>query len=204
MQYYVKIVGVEEALKKFSAQKVARVVQSSLNETVKSTMSKASDLIRNEKGWRIKKEDFDRNVRLKLAQMNDLIATLTVVRVSAKTGKATGKTSFPLTYFGAKMGGSTWSATGRRARRAGVTVQVKRGGTTARFPRAFIATMKSGHRGVFRNIGGKASTGRDRIREIKVVTIAHMFRGTIKPLKIHARDYFAKRFKSKIKGWRQA
>jgi len=50
----------------------------------------------------------------------------------------------------------------------GVTARTK----TGRYPRAFIATMKSGHRGVFQRNPGAKRLG---IYELDVVSIAHVF-----------------------------
>ena len=205
----VKVEGIKEALTKFDPKVVERAAVSTLNEVIKSTRSLASDLVRNERGWNIKKSDFDSRVKMKLAKRNDAQAALSASRISAATGRGTGKDSFALTYFGAKQVQRTSSgviiSTSKLAKKqkrsklgSGVTVNVKKGGTAARFPRAFLATMKSGHTGVFRRVEGKASTGRNKIAEIKVVTLATMFRGTFPQLAQHAREQFAKRFPSKL------
>lgn len=54
-----------------------------------------------------------------------------------------------------------------RGRGRGVTARTN----TKRYPHAFIATMKSGHRGVFQRVG-KARLG---IRELRNVSLGHVF-----------------------------
>lgn len=208
MQINIKVQGVEQALKKFDVKKVERAVFSTLNETIKSTKSEASRTIRKERGFKIRKEDLDQRIELTPARIGIARAIITVSKYVA--GK---KASFSLPYFGAQearrySGGvivKSKKNLDKRQKRSklggGVTVQVIRGGKIARFPHAFIAKMKSGHVGVFRNVSeteGLASTGKDKIREIKVITVADMFRGITTKLKNHAQEYFQKRFKSKL------
>ena len=205
----VRVEGIKEALAKLDPKIVEKAAVSTLNEVIKSTRSMASDLIRNERGFNIKKSDFDSRVKMTLAKRGSAQAALSASRISAATGRGTGKDSFALTYFGAKEARRTSDGviiTSRRIAKkqkrtklgSGVTVQVKKGGTVARYPRAFIQVMKSGHIGVFRRVEGKAKTGKDKIAEIKVITLATMFRGTFPRLAEHAREQFAKRFPSKL------
>lgn len=48
---------------------------------------------------------------------------------------------------------------GERQTRRGVSVQVRRGGARKVIPRTFLATMKSGHRGIFWRRKGEGPTG---------------------------------------------
>ena len=209
MNITVKVEGIKEALEKFDPKVVGKAAVSTMNEVIKSTRTFASDIIRNERGFKILKSDFDKRVEMKPARMNDLTAVLTVHRISAKFGWRTGKDSFALTYFGAKEARRTSVGVTIKSRKgikkqkrtgmgSGVTVQVLKGGTVARFPHAFIATMKSGHIGVFRRVEGKAATGKQKIAERKVITLATMFRGTLPKLREHALQKFKERFPGKL------
>lgn len=72
-----------------------------------------------------------------------------------------GKPSFTIRIFGKRIPLIEFSA---RQTRAGVTVAVKKGARKL-IPHAFIATMKSGHRGVFvRSFGSGAISGRHLFR----------------------------------------
>jgi len=207
----VRIEGIEQIIKKFYSPKVKQAIQSALNETALSTKTLASDLIRNECGFKIKKSDLDKRLELRLARGYNFTAILSAKRISAFSGMRTGHDSFSLTYFGAKearrfSGGVHIKSrkgikTQKRTRLgSGVTVQVLKGGRTARFPRAFIAKMESGHIGVFRRIEGSKMKSKDKaqIREVKVITVASMFSKTLNKLKQHATEYFAKIFQSKL------
>lgn len=210
MQITVKVEGVEEALEKFNARTVERAMISTLNETVKSTLTLASKLIRNERGFKILKSDFDKRVKIDLARRGSYKAALTASRISASTGRFTGNDSFALPYFGAKEAQRFSGGVRIKSRKgvkiqkrtgmgSGVSVQVLRGGRTARFPKAFIATMKSGHIGVFRRIEAQSlKTHKTMIREIKVVTLATMFRGTLPRLAEYAQNKFKERFAGKL------
>lgn len=211
MQVTVRIKGLERVRKLLDPKKVDRATVSTLNRVIRSTKTKASTLIRKEKGWKIKKRDFDKRIEIKKARRGDLEAVLSVRRISAATGRRTGKESFALTYFGAKEIRKTASGVllrqrGRqglitkkqkRSKRAGgVTVQVLRGGRVAHYPRAFIARMKSGHVGVFRHV---TVNGRQKIREIRTISVATMFRGTLPALQAHARERWRKEFPAQLR-----
>ena len=209
MIIYVKVEGIKEALEKFDPKVVSKAAVSTLNEVVKSTRTLASDLVRNKRGFKILKSDFDKRVEIKPARMNDLTAVLTAHRISTSFGWRTGHDSFSLTYFGAKEARRTSKGVTIKSRKgvktqkrtgmgSGVTVQVLKGGTVARFPHAFVATMKSGHIGVFRRVAGKASPGKQKIVEAKVISLVTMFRGTIPQLQAYALQKFKERFLSKL------
>lgn len=205
MNFHIKIEGVKEAFEKFSPKVVEKATISTLNEVAKSAKTLASTLVRKERGWKISKQDFDDKIKFIAAKRSDTRAILSISRFAGSK-----KASFALPYFGAKeilkyKAGGVRITTRKLAKKqkrtksgSGVTVQVKRGGREARFPHGFIAVMKSGHIGAFRRIEGKARTGRQKIREIKVITAAEMFAGTINQLKIHASEQFKKRFPSKL------
>lgn len=151
---------------------------SALNKMAQQAKSEASRRIRSR--YNIKKGDLDSNFRLRRASVNNLSAIVT----------ASGN-PLPLYDFGA------------RQTKAGVSVMVLKGQRKVVQPidgrRAFIATMSSGHVGVFVRKG----KSRLPIQELSSLSIPQMF-GTknvmgaltafvnerLRPLLVHEIEFF--------------
>lgn len=204
--------GLERALNLLDPNKVEAAATDSINRVAASTKAKASHIIRNDEGWKIKKRDLDKRLAYTKARKGHLEAVLYPRRVSGKTGRLTGKESFPLTYFGAqevrksanqvlmRKRGKEGLVTKRQKRTklpGGVRVKTQRGENYARYPKAFIARMKSGHVGVFRNVEGGKWGG--KIREIRTVGVTTMFANIEPRLEEHAIKRWRKEFPAKLR-----
>lgn len=192
----IKIEGMQRIIDILDPDKFRKALTPSINRALSSTRTEASRLIRKEKGWKIKKKDLDSRISFTKATKSKHHGVLYV--------NDGGHNSISLTYFGAKevrhLKGRVRVQTRhvgkvqqRTKAKSGVHVQVKRGGKKAHYPNAFIATMKSGHIGVFRNIENGKWTG--KIREIRTVSPATMFKGIKKFLEKHALKVFIKEFR---------
>lgn len=169
----IKVTGIEEALEAFSARNVDLALRQSINRAAQSGKSIASEEIR--KVYNVKAGDVSQRIKVSLARMDRLAATLDI------SGRP-----MSLSYFGAKQiaagrtiskgkDGMLKSAGNARMRakgpvQQGVMVQVLKGKPTV-LRHAFMAQMKkSGHIGVFRREG----KSRLPIYEKYVVTIPTM------------------------------
>jgi hypothetical protein len=95
---------------------------------------------------------------------NGLTATISA---KAKRVGSSGKSRIPLIDFGATGG-----------KRNGVKFKILRGGSATRMRHAFIATMPSGHRGVYQRVPGSR-----KIVEVMGIDVPVMFAGKrVKPL----------------------
>lgn len=207
MQVQIKTKNFKKFLKRLDPKKVDKIIQQSLNRAAKSTKTKASTIIRKEKGFRIRKRDVDKKIVVVKTTGNRHR-----VVIYAKTGGKRAN-SFPLTDFGAKevkqLKGSV-KTLNKRTTKAGITglqakigkrsrltggvwVQVRRNGPKVFYPDSFIAQMKSGHIGVFR-IKEDGS-----LEERRVISIFTMFRGILKPLSMHGRLTFRKEVVRRIR-----
>lgn len=98
------------------------------------------------------------------ASNNGMTATISA---KAKKVGSSGKSRIPLIKFGATGG-----------KKGGVKFKILRGGTSGRLTHAFIATMKSGHRGVYQRM-----LGSKKIVEVMGIDVPVMFAGRrVKPL----------------------
>jgi hypothetical protein len=89
-----------------------------------------------------------------------------------------------------------------RGRGRGVTARVK--GTRVRYPDAFIATMRSGHRGVFRRVGGERRSpggwGKNLpIRELKGPSIWKVFQNHRAVALARGREQLVKNLRSELR-----
>lgn len=137
---------------------------SALNKVAASTKTAASEAIRQI--YNIKKSDVDRGIgKLSKARADNLRASIHV-----------RGPRLPLIYFAA------------RQLKPGVSVNVKRASGRKLIPHAFIADMKSGHRGVYERRGKK----RLPIREFFGPSIPQLFKGAdvYKVMEAHATAKF--------------
>lgn len=165
----VKVEGLKEALAMFDPKKVKKAAASALKKVAQQARTEASSAIRER--FNIKKGDVDKKIEVKEGRQdrNNLTATLYI------TGKG-----ISLTYFGAKerRGPKVISRKGikvlkRQPKGAqGVQVKIMKDGKITTLPHAFIATMKSGHVGVFIRKG----KGRTPIIEKRLVSIPTLFK----------------------------
>lgn len=118
--------GITASLTKYVGEQQLAVVRA-LNKTAMETRTAASVEVRGA-GYNIKSSAIKRSLAIKRASRGNLVVMLT----------ATGK-RIPLINYGA------------RQTKRGVSFSVKNGRQTLRH--AFIATMQSGHVGVFQRIG---------------------------------------------------
>lgn len=224
----INISGITNVTKRLDPKLVDRSILLALNRTAKNAKTRASTMIRNDRGFKIKKMDLDKRLDLILAKAGSstkMEATLLARRISAATGGRTGRDSFSLTYFGFKETRKTKSAgviiKGRgkkgelKVKRqkstkalGGVSGQIIKGGPVTRIVGAFIAQMASGHIGVFVNVGKHSAsvlkktpgaTKKDRIKERRVVSVASMFKGIRNKLKAHVKKQFRKEYVSQLR-----
>lgn len=162
----VKIDGLKEAMAMFDPKKVERAAASALKKVAQQARTEASSTIRER--FNIKKADVDKKIEVKQVNRNSLTATLLI------TGRG-----ISLTYFGAKerRGPKVISRKGIKILKRqpkgtqGVQVTIMKDGKVTTLPHAFIATMKSGHIGVFIRKG----KGRTPIIEKALVSIPTLF-----------------------------
>jgi hypothetical protein len=133
-------------LKKFDniREESPKVIARTLNKVATSARAQAAREITNA-GYGIKQAAIRRQLSIRRATFSELTAVI----------KATGR-PIPLSNYGA------------RQNKQGVSVAVLHGRKTIKS--AFIATMKSGHVGVFVRVGSAAerSIGRGRYKEFKL------------------------------------
>jgi hypothetical protein len=130
MSNTVELIGVEEALKKFDPQIVSKATTAALNKVGSQAFTAASKEIRSE--YNIKAKDLKKAFEFKKAR-----GSVWLAEIQAK-GKGT-----PLIYFSAKQ------------TKKGVTARVLKAKGRKTYPSRFIATMKSGYKGVFVREGKK-------------------------------------------------
>lgn len=162
----VKIDGLKEAMAMFDPKKVERAAANALKKVAQQARTEASSSIRER--FNIKKADVDEKIEVKQLNRSEMTATLLI------TGRG-----ISLTYFGAKerRGARVISRKGikvlkRQPKGAqGVQVKILKNGKVTSLPNAFMATMKSGHIGVFIRKG----KGRTPIIEKALVSIPTLF-----------------------------
>lgn len=119
---------IKQRLARYPKQ-ASKAMARTLNKVAKSTRTDISDKIRNRMGYKIKKGDLDKTMKVsRKATSGRLVAVLTAI------GKR-----IPLIKFAAKQ------------TKRGVTVAVRKGAKRLRLPNAFIASVRS--RSVFQRIG---------------------------------------------------
>lgn len=209
MPIELKITGLDRVLSMLDPKKVDKAASMTINRVGSSTRTKASDIIRNDRGFKLKKTTVDKRLVLKKARPNAPAAVLRPKKERAKTGKTrttTNRDSFSLLDFGAKdvrkgrfgvittskskHGGLVAARTKRTRGPGGVKVKVRKSGKVAHFPQAFITQMPSGHSGVFRRLPGTKmrKKKKERISEIRTISVATMFKSIRPKLIVHARN----------------
>lgn len=176
----VRLEGIEEARKAVAPGIVTKAAKLAINEAESAARKAAKKEIRAK--WNIKPAKVNQEIkRVKVAQASDLTAIV----------QAKGR-PISLAYFGAREIRRVTKGRGGKYRQAkGVTVQIVPG-IGKSYPRAFMATMASGYRGVFMNeknffnrsgyqyhmpTRGKYAgrRGRTGIVSMSTITIASMF-----------------------------
>lgn len=164
----VEIKGLKEAMAMFDPKKVERAAASALKKVAQQARTEASSSIRER--FNLKKGDVDKKIEVKQGRQDRSALTATLY--------ITGR-GISLTYFGAKerRGPKVISRKGikvlkRQPKGAqGVQVKIMKDGKVTSLPNAFIATMKSGHVGVYIRPG----KGRTPIIEKGLVSIPTLF-----------------------------
>lgn len=106
------------------------------------------------------------------AVREDLNATARAVRKSMHVKKARGRGAAPAVDLTVEMKPLPLGAFQARQTAKGATFKVKKGGGRKVIPRTFVATMKSGHKGVYRRVRvGKKRVGRLPIEELKTASV---------------------------------
>lgn len=146
----VTVTGVEELRAALSAapKRAEWALRTAINETANHARTESVRRIGQE--WNAKQKDIRKALTVTKATAGRLEAS-----VQATGGRGKG---IPLVVFGA------------RQTRKGVTVKVKRAGGRGLLPGAFIATMKSGKRGVFVR-GAKSRKGGTPYRALPIRTV---------------------------------
>lgn len=155
----------------FDPRKVDKAAQMALNSAV--TRGKAEAARQLTARWNLKRADVGRATRVIKASKNAGVATITI------SGRPLSLTYFGAQWFRGQRVTSRKSSSVRKrpTGRSGVFVDILRGEPTTHKPHAFIATMKSGHIGVFERVPGSRMKSKDKeqIIERKTITIASMF-----------------------------
>lgn len=165
----IKLSGVKEAMEMFDPNVVRKAARSAISKIATQSKTEASKVIRER--FNIKKSDLDSKLKITPPRRDNLTAIIT----------ATGR-PISLTYFGAQQlttqNRLISRTVGRQLKRAvkrgqGVTVKIIKAKASTRLPRAFIATMRNSHIGVFIRQG----KSRLHITEKSLVTIPTLFAG---------------------------
>lgn len=128
METGIELIGVKEALEKFNPQIVAKATTAALNKVGAQAFTEASKQIRED--YAVSASGLKKSFEFRKAK-----GTAWLVELRAK-GKGT-----PLIYFQA------------RQTKPGVTAIVKRSSGRKLYPHRFIATMRTGHKGVYMRKG---------------------------------------------------
>lgn len=164
----VKVKGLKEAMAMFDPKKVKKAAASALKKVAQQARTEASSVIREK--YDIKKSDLDKKIEVRAPRYGseELVAYVTI---SSKRG-------ISLIYFSAKnIKGNkvTTRKVSKVLKRApgtqGVFVRILKDGKVAHLPKSFIATMKSGHIGVF-----VRKRGSGKILERSLVTESTLFK----------------------------
>lgn len=203
----ITLTGVKELMSRLDPKNVVASAKPALERTKSSARTEAVRLITSV--WNIKKKDLEttrtgkQRIDVTGRVGDDLTATITF-----------WSGGISLVYFGAKEFRLTAARTRQTAKRMGqkykagsrellgIRVQTLKGGRVALL-RQFFATMRSGHKGVFRRDrrGGKTKAGNPKITESSAVGIATMVNQprVLRPLKQHIEETFAKRLTHELK-----
>lgn len=101
------------------------------------------------------------SLKIKQAYVRDRLSTSRATRVNLTAHIAAAAQQIPLAAFNAK------GPEPSRGKGRGVTANTPQ----RRYPHAFLATMRSGHRGVFERVG----KARLKIRELRTASVAAVF-----------------------------
>jgi len=129
MSITVRVEGLDKVARMLDPKRFERVVRRTVNKTAAKAKTAMSKEVR--KTYTIKAKDFNKKVKLNRAKGRSLKAV-----IRAKDTRGT-----PLINFNP------------RQTKKGVTYRVKKTEGRKRLPHAFIATMPSGHTGVFKRFG---------------------------------------------------
>lgn len=171
--------GIQRLKQRFPAA-IARAI----NRSADSAKTAMVRVIATDMGMKV--SDVRRYVSVSEATSGHQVAT---IRASAKP--------IPLIQFGAK---------GRepsRGKGRGVTARLK--GGAGRYPKAFIATMASGHRGVFQRVpgarrhGGPPHRSQLPIYELKGPSVWHVFNNNLAIGLARAQEQLIKNLRSELK-----
>lgn len=145
--------GVRRALAGLSDATSSRAIVRALNRAVDAGKTEAVKLTREE-------------LNLKAADVRESISVRKAGASLARAEIVIAPKPVPLIDYGA------------RQTKTGVTVKVKRGGGRSLVRHAFVATMRSGHRGVFSRTpkGGGAASRRLPIRELFSTSVRQLFK----------------------------
>lgn len=205
--FSIKIEGVKELMDRLDPRKVQASAKAALGRTKTSAKAEASRLITSV--WNISKRNLETTatgkprIDVSGSVSDDLTATITF-----------WSGGISLAYFGAKEFRLTAARSRQTAKRMGeqytkgskmllgIRVQTMKGGKVALL-RQFFATMRSGHKGVFRRDkrGGKTKAGNAKIVESSAVGITTMVSQprVLMPLKRHIADTFNTRLTHELK-----
>ncbi len=149
MDIKIELKGIEKALKTYSPKVVQNATRSALNKTIKKAGTVASREIRQ--SYNIKKKELDkRTMKIIRARVSNLTAEIYVMGRPLSLAK-----------FGA------------RQTKQGVTLKTKKGGRRILKRHHFLATMKSGHRGVYKQLRKTPLP----IAEPRMISVHSMFGG---------------------------
>ena len=166
----VKVEGLSEMQKALDPRRASKAGMLAINDAARAGRTEAGRAIRTR--WNIKADKLNAELRNVTFASNDSLTAI----IQAK-GKP-----ISLTYFGAKevrdikgrgvlvQNRKSGKMVKRTKSARGVSVQIERGRIT-QLPKSFIATVKSGHIGVFRRL----EKSRLPIIDMATVTIATMF-----------------------------
>lgn len=165
----------EKLLNRFSKDVRERVVKTSLSKMAAQAKTQAATSIKDE--YKINVRTIKKALNIKVGSGSKLEAAIEV------EGKPLPLYAFSPRAYGGKSG---WPKRGKKHKEGGVSVKIK--GKRIKVPHAFIATMKSGHKGVFargswsNSKGSKQSFGNFKydverlpIQELKTFSLPQAF-----------------------------
>lgn len=131
---------------------VPRVIMRSVNKTMPGVRTDIVAEVR--KSQNVKAGAVRKQIKVNKASVTDLRASVDV-----------GRDAFGRPVYGRGLGLPIIGYSGPRQTKKGVTVEIRKGQGRKLVKGAFVATMKSGHKGVFKRRG--SSRLRDRVEPIK-------------------------------------
>lgn len=188
----IEVEGLEAVQSMLNAlpDKAKSVLRMSLNDAAKYVETQGGKAVRER--WNLKVGQAKQAFKITRAT-NETLTAMVETRGGSFSLLEFGPTQYRAGVGLRSVGGRQSVVFGAKSR-SGVSVKILRGRQT-RLPRAFIATMKSGHSGVFQREPG---AGRLKIKERRTVSFPSMVRRQWPAIEGKARAYLVKRVQQQL------